>query len=251
MAEHPSTRLVQTIHGIFQSFQDDLITSQLDEFGAHTRNELAFLLDHVPLEALVVDIGAHIGTYAIPIGKHIGPAGRVLAIEADARSCELLINNVGINGLTHRIMCMNRFLGGGESVTFSRRDVVRNTGAGYYQRSLQGFCPVEAYRCLVLAGFAHPQVVKIDVEGMECSILRSLQPIIDFDRPILYLEVSESHLARYGDNIEVLSSILAPYGYAYYRNVGERNSSNDRYEKIRLNAIRDGGTFFDLLALPQ
>lgn len=43
---------------------DDLITQQLIAFGAHTRNELAMLLTFIDPDDVVVDVGAHIGTFS-------------------------------------------------------------------------------------------------------------------------------------------------------------------------------------------
>src|SRR3977135_570838 len=92
------TRLV-AMHGVFHAVTDDLITRQLIEFGAHTRNELAMVLAHVDEDDVFVDIGAHIGTFVIPVARELGPRGKCLAIEGCAETHTLLERNVGTNGL--------------------------------------------------------------------------------------------------------------------------------------------------------
>jgi hypothetical protein len=42
-----------------------------------------------------------------------------------------------------------------------------------------------------------------------------------------------------------------PLGYRFFRNAGERNAPHDRYVKTELTTLADGGSFFDLLALPE
>jgi FkbM family methyltransferase len=246
----PALRHVQTHLGAFLTFTDDLITRQLDEFGAHTRNELAMLLRQIDVGATVVDIGAHIGTFAVPIAKKIGSTGRLLAIEGDPTTFSLLTHNIGLNGLVQNVSCVNRVLGEGDSQQLARHNTPGNTGAGYYTAASVGMPSYDALRCLALSGFGHPDVIKIDVEGMECAILRSLLPMLQVDRPVLYLEVVEAQLARFGEGADSVDAILRPLGYKFYRNAGERNSSNDSFIPSPLESVRGGGVFFDLLALP-
>ncbi|MFA6317695.1 MAG: FkbM family methyltransferase [Elusimicrobiota bacterium] len=47
----------------------------------------------------VVDIGAHIGTFALTAGRRVGPRGRVLALEPSPASLELLRRNVEANAM--------------------------------------------------------------------------------------------------------------------------------------------------------
>ncbi|HEY1780175.1 MAG TPA: hypothetical protein VGG79_07030 [Roseiarcus sp.] len=53
-------------------------------FGAHTRNELALLLAFVDAGDVVYDIGAHIGTFAVPLAAAVGASGKLVAVEANA-----------------------------------------------------------------------------------------------------------------------------------------------------------------------
>jgi FkbM family methyltransferase len=43
--------------------------------------ELDFLRAHTPAGGVFVDVGANAGTYALPLARHVGPGGRVIAIE--------------------------------------------------------------------------------------------------------------------------------------------------------------------------
>jgi FkbM family methyltransferase len=43
--------------------------------------ELDFLRAHTPAGGVFVDVGANAGTYALPLAHHIGPNGRVIAVE--------------------------------------------------------------------------------------------------------------------------------------------------------------------------
>ena len=43
--------------------------------------ELDFLRAHTPTGGVFVDVGANAGTYALPLAHHVGPQGRVIAVE--------------------------------------------------------------------------------------------------------------------------------------------------------------------------
>jgi FkbM family methyltransferase len=43
--------------------------------------ELDFLRAHTPTSGVFVDVGANAGTYALPLARHVGAGGRVIAVE--------------------------------------------------------------------------------------------------------------------------------------------------------------------------
>lgn len=243
--------LFETPFGVFWAEEEDHITKQLAEFGAHTRNELSMLLTVIQPGDRIVDIGAHIGTYAIPMAAKAGPEGRVLAIEGSAQTFQLLQRNIGANGLVHRIACQNKILGQRNGPRLKRAASPGNSGAGHYLPDMNGVVSEDTLSCLALNGFAEPDVIKIDVEGMECAVLASLQPLLKTHRPVLYIEVVARQLARFETSISDLEALLATLGYSYFRNVGARNSTSDSFTPERLTRLEEGGEFFDLLALPD
>jgi tRNA G37 N-methylase Trm5 len=105
-----STVTIETVHGSFVSRRNDHITRQLQQFSAHTRNELAMLLSLVRAGDIIIDIGAHIGTFAIPLARRVGDEGKVYAFEADSGNFTLLEKNVELNNLTARIVPVNAII---------------------------------------------------------------------------------------------------------------------------------------------
>lgn len=56
MTDSRETVELHGVHGRFKAFSDDLITGQIAEFGAHPRNEIAMVLDQIPIGATRVDL---------------------------------------------------------------------------------------------------------------------------------------------------------------------------------------------------
>jgi hypothetical protein len=91
--------------------------------------------------------------------------------------------------------------------------------------------------------------IKIDVEGGEVSVLRSCAKLIEAQKPLLYIEVDNDHLSRFGDQVGQLQAALNTYEYDFFRNIGPRNSGNDRFRIAKIDNLVEGGSFFDLFAV--
>ena len=76
--------------------------SNKDDFLVMTRHEDVIIDYFRPKEGdVVVDIGAHIGRYTLIASKRIGTNGKVIAIEADPDSFEILNLNIRLNELAN------------------------------------------------------------------------------------------------------------------------------------------------------
>ncbi len=251
-ARGPRTVLVQSIFGPMVAFDGDFATRQIMAFGAHTRNEVAMLCSFVEPGDLVYDVGAHIGTFAIPLALAAGARGRVIAIEADADNFLVLRQNLDRHGLTDRVTPLLG-LAGGQDGRYRREWNAEHTSATHFMPDAGGEL-IEGLRLDALdEGIGWPRpvaIIKIDVEGMELPVMRSAQRIIDRDRPILYVEIADHQLGRYNTTSADVEAFLRSRDYRFFRNVGDRNSTHDEFELSELGNLRDGGTFYDVLAVP-
>jgi FkbM family methyltransferase len=245
-------RIHDTPLGRFAAVPGDLIATQFDAYGGHTRNELAMVLSLLDPGDIVVDIGAHIGSFAVPIARHVGALGRVLAVEPDPGNVELLYRNLVLNQVDTRVdVAETVAASGGVMVTPAPAD--GNTGALHFVPDARGARPTETVDALVDRHLpnSRPRLLKIDVEGMELSVLESARTTIDRARPLIYCEVVESQLVRQGTSLDDLDRFLRHHDYALYRNSGDRNSRHDRFDITSLSTLAAGGPFFDCLAIPS
>jgi FkbM family methyltransferase len=237
---------VEATFGPMIAFADDLATQQIIEFGAHTRVELAFLLSVVRPGDRVFDLGAHIGSFTIPLARTVGPTGRVVAVEPIGDTFDVLAANVALNGMRERV-CLRRALIAPHA-RYDKVTVPGNTGATYFV-PVSDEMPGEILSIDALAAQTFvPDVVKIDLEGFDAWALTS-SAVIAERRPILYVEIVLHQLARAGASMAELSELFRRLGYRLFRNVGDRNAAHDRFVPAELADVRDGGEFFDVLAL--
>jgi FkbM family methyltransferase len=247
-----STVLVQSIFGPMVAFERDHATMQIVTFGAHTRNEVALLCNVVDEGDLVFDVGAHIGTFAIPLAGAVGKHGRVVAIEADADNFSLLTRNLGLHDLVDRVTPLLGLVGG-QDVRYRKERFPGHTSATYFLPDPDGDeIPALQLDDLQerIGGRRRAAVVKIDVEGMELAVLQSAAQTIARDRPLLYIEIAAQQTARYGVAPRDIEDFLRRYDYRFFRNIGDRNSTNDEFKMVELGTLQDVAALYDVLAVP-
>ena len=267
-----------------EAIRGDLITGQLKRFGAHQRNELAMLCAFLRPGDRVLDVGAHIGTFTVPLAQRVGPTGRLDAFEGLAAHVAILERNVQARGWSH-VGCHHALIG---SASGGRRTPVIRSGNSAETRFAEvrfaevRFAEVRSAAVRFEGVAASPDasqvtppeddgedgpamwsldawwrpeekpvdLIKIDVEGMEWEVLEGAAALFDSCRPMLYMEVHRRHLEQRRLPIERLDELLRRHGYHLFRNLAWRNGRSDRFLLGRHRRLAEGGDFFDVLAIP-
>lgn len=60
------------------------------------------------------------------------------------------------------------------------------------------------------------QLVKLDVDGFECDVLRGATTLLRDVRPIFVMELSPYVLEEHGTSLDQLLSYFVPNGYVFY-----------------------------------
>jgi len=166
----------------------------------------------------VVDIGAHAGLYTLIASKLVGAQGRVFAFEPSPRERLRLQAHVRLN------RCRNVTI---EPVALGDRDgeatlfVVQNSETGC--NSLRpgdvgdtrpvtvGLRRLDDY--LTRGTITRVDVMKMDVEGAELSVLRGAEHLFRTTRPTLLCEIEEARIAPWGYCGRDIVDLVASWGY--------------------------------------
>ncbi|HET7065655.1 MAG TPA: FkbM family methyltransferase [Rudaea sp.] len=240
---------VDSIFGRIEAFEDDLVTDQIVAFGAHTRPELAFLLSFVDAGDSLFDLGAHIGSFAIPLAQKIGPGGRIVVVEGLPETFVVLERNMR-RLVPHGASVLVNALIASAGQRYAAQTPQGNTGANFFAPAAGGegiAVPATTLDALCHAHF-FPRVVKMDLEGFEAFALEGGRELLA-RRPIIYAEIADQLLRRCGASVAQLDTLLQDHGYRYFRNVGDRNAAHDNYLVAELPTLAAGGDFFDVLAI--
>lgn len=201
-------------HGIFvTSLLDPWVGGSLREYGEWSEQELHLFKSIVSVGDIVIDAGANIGAFTIPLAKHVGPLGRVFAFEAQRRLHHLLSANIALNNLMN---VRNPHVALGDAVgasiqvpnvnftvegNFGGVSLVDRTYPASQTHTIQKVNLDDWFFDQWLlkgtemedstkgaASRICPKLVKIDVEGMEEHIVRGFMDGIKRCQPVLYVE---------------------------------------------------------------
>lgn len=176
--------------------------------------------------SLVLDIGANIGAHTLHLAQLVGPNGRVIAFEPTDFAFRKLCRNLELNpALEARVTPCHCFLTERNedqvpSAIYSSWPLAREAGlhAKHLGREMRTGAAQARSLDSVLSELADRKValVKIDVDGFECDVLRGATRLLRDARPIFVMEVSPYVLEEHGASLEQLLSFFVPNGYAFY-----------------------------------
>ena len=197
MAESTASRILENQyvavkrcrHGIFAYNLNDLyISRSMDMYGEWCESELSLLFQVIKPGAVVLDVGANIGTHTVALAAHVTPAGAVYAMEPQRLTFQLLCANVALNALTN-VVCLNVAVGEAAGTTRipTLDPLIENNFGGL---PAQGHQSGEEVRVLPIddLNLARCNLIKVDVEGMETGVLAGARRTIHDLRPVLFVE---------------------------------------------------------------
>jgi FkbM family methyltransferase len=136
--------------------------------------ELDFLRSRTPIGGVFADVGANVGTYAMPLARHVGASGKVIAIEPHPVTHARLAFNRAASGFTQvDLVAAAAGPSDGELMIETDGD---NLGASHIVSADRPgnaikVASLRLQRILGDAGADHVDTLKIDVEGFEDRVL--------------------------------------------------------------------------------
>jgi FkbM family methyltransferase len=167
------------------------------------------------------DVGAHIGSCTLAASKILGDRGRVVAFEPTATTFSWLAENVKLNGLRN-VTLVNMAVGASPGVV--KLDGGEHQNSGRSRISAVGGQPcamttLDAFWTSV--GKPPVQLIKIDVEGFELSVLHGARELLSTG-PSILLELTPTGDTSALERSRDLLRFVAAAGYEVQRWVEPR-----------------------------
>ncbi|MFH8785030.1 FkbM family methyltransferase [Streptomyces roseoverticillatus] len=202
----------------------DLIQRYIYMFGAWEPPMTYWLSQRLGPGDTFVDVGANIGYFSLLAARRVGPAGRVVAIEASPVFHRRVLANARRNACRN-VRAVN------VAVSDVRRSVrftlasSRNMGANSivpYDGPVESCFEAQALpltEVLTASEVAGARVIKVDVEGAEGSVVRGMVPLLDRLRSDaeITVEVAPERMALLGDSADELLATMRHFGFHAYR----------------------------------
>jgi FkbM family methyltransferase len=167
-----------------------------------------------------IDVGAHLGYYSVMFGEFVGFSGRVMAVEPNPKSCELLRRSIDLNGFSARTTVFSGALGAIENERLPLYVPPFEPKNGLIIAHAEDFNPrrgavIEVDSTTLdrlCAGVDRIDFVKIDAEGSEERIFDGMSKTIARNRPMI---VMEFNAARYLEPATFVERLHEVYGALY------------------------------------
>ncbi len=197
---------VQSLTGIDSFCIDDIpdfIKTELRSGKTWESHLEPYFIKYCKPGSTALDIGAHIGTHSLTMSRCVGPKGKVIAFEPQPKAMRELVVNMAINQADN----IDYFWGGAsrihEQMTLNipnpqnEGGVSLGSGTG---RSIE-VIPLD------LMNLSNVSLIKIDVEGMEESVLLGAKETIEKNKPAMIIEICGGNVPE-KSNPEIRAEIL-------------------------------------------
>jgi FkbM family methyltransferase len=169
----------------------------------------------------VLDIGAHAGLYTLIASTLVGDAGRVVSFEPSPRERGRLLKHLGLNR-RRNVTVEPVALGDtdGEATLY----VVQGSETGCNSLRPGDVGDAQPVRVplrrlddyLASGEIRRVDVIKMDVEGAELSVLRGAETLLRTQGPVLLCEIEDARIAPWGYNGREIIDLLAGWGYEWW-----------------------------------
>ncbi len=169
----------------------DLIQGHICRGVFFEQNELLFLRDNLGKNKVIVDVGANIGNHLVFFSQYMSPK-KIFPFEPNKICCDILIDNISNNNLENLVDYRGIGLGIGEKAENYRLEISNPNNLGAAKLTKGGDIAVVALdEILKDCKF---DFIKIDVEGMELDVLAGAKNLIQKNKPLIFIEVTNINI---------------------------------------------------------
>ena len=177
---------------------------------------------HLAPGAVILDVGASVGAWTVPLARRLGGAGRVYAFEPVPPNRERLKRAIESNALRNVTVSplalgddtrqVEMWLRSSTTGSDSGTAAVVPTGTGHLTVSMRTLDDWAAE-----VGLQRLDLIKLDVEGAEFFVLAGAERILRRFRPIILAEFDEYWISTHGRTIADVTRWAAEHDYRMLR----------------------------------
>ncbi len=196
---------------------DEFIATELLAYGRYETAETDVFGRLLRPGMVVVDIGAHVGYYALMAAGPVAPEGCVYAFEPDPHNYALLTANVDVNR-TPNTVCVPKAVSSrsGRVTLFLDRN---NQGAhtlaeANIETAPGGRVEIDALSLDEFFRGRRVDLIKMDVQGAEGLVIDGASGLLEQHGPTILMEFWPGGLRRMGTDPGALLATLLGHGYS-------------------------------------
>lgn len=194
-----------------------------------------------------LDVGANIGYFSLMASNLVGKDGLVLACEPSVRALSKLVTHIHQN-TEKNVVLLSAGAGIESSIETLHLAQDTNIGASTLRKISDHSAGDEKVLVLNLGEMLDglkfaPDVIKIDVEGYEFSVLKGIRTLLSNTSPVVICELSNAFFADMGHTTGDVINFMASMGYFCYMIENNANllgryiTSEDQFPDYSLDVV--------------
>jgi FkbM family methyltransferase len=204
-------------------FLDPKDSLQLSLNGIYGKLETEIVKNEIKPNDVVIDCGAHIGYFTLLFAMLVGPTGKVFSFEPEPKNFELLKKNVEINNYNNVTTECKVVSDQNKKCTLYTFETSSGANRIYKPNNDLNPKPIEVDSISLDEYFKNSEFlkkikfIKIDVEGAEILILKSMKSIFKENDDIkLLLEFNPKFLSEIGSTLSDFFDILYSENFSIF-----------------------------------
>lgn len=189
-----------------------------------------FFRNRVAHGDVVIDVGGHIGLFAVLAARLAGRNGKVFSFEPTPFTRSVLDKVLELNGCCDTVEVRPEAVSSqrGTTVFYDTGSEISNANSLVRTDRSRSEVPIEV---ISLDDFAAERgivvnCIKIDAEGAEYDVLQGAKRILTVDKPFVRLGLHPPSIAEKGDSLEQIWDLITECGYTVEFN-GENYNKNE------------------------
>ncbi len=178
-----------------------------------------FFHEHLKAGDTVLDIGGHIGLFAVVTAKLVGPSGKVFSFEPTPFTRSVLQQVVSLNQCSEIVEVRGEAVSSkrGETVFFDTGDTISNANSLVKTERSTKAIPITLISVdeFVKERDLKIDCLKIDVEGAEMDVLTGARETFLGHRPVARLGLHPQFIVQNGQTLDDIWEILAEYKLSF------------------------------------
>ncbi|MCG3118713.1 MAG: hypothetical protein ALAOOOJD_00967 [bacterium] len=228
-------------HGLAQGYKIKGGLGFLKPYREPTAEE-RFLMNLQLSGNTVYDIGGYVGITAMFFSRAVGETGRVITFEPNPTNAAAIRQNLALNHLRN-VEVIESGLGAAPETKTLVYDP-NDTAAGSMNQQIQARLLATQHRQIDITvqaldeyvaaqHLAAPDLVKIDVEGMEYDVLRGMQKMLRAPKPALFIELHGDGEQQKRANVQNVFTLLQACHYMIHHVETDQTITSTDLHKIQ------------------
>ncbi len=199
---------------------DEWLQQQIYFLGTYELKETVLFKNYININTVFYDVGANIGYYTLLAAKRIGENGTIYAFEPDSNNRKKLHANIELNNFKNVVIVPNIVSNKNNKTIKLFVSDKKNRGMSSIEKPDNFSGITENVQTISLDEFSKtakfPDLIKIDVEGAEYSVLKGMKEIMKKNNPDILIEVKDETLYNQNVSRKMLAELIRKMEYNFY-----------------------------------